>query len=90
MYRRVTVDELKKNVDEVIERVTEGDYITIYRDGKPIASISRAWIPRVEGPAVPHPLQDIDFGAPPAGLTVDAAESLIDERDRDRTGEKYR
>ena len=68
-------------------RIDEGEPVTILREGKPLATFT----PTIRGyGGVPYPFRDFDFGPRPKNLTSDPAQLIIEERERERSGKKWR
>lgn len=85
MSKEVTVEELREHLEEIIAEVEAGEDVTIVRDGVRILNMQ----PTVVNRGVPYPFRDFDFGPRPAGLKMDPAELIIEERERERSGKKY-
>lgn len=87
MNKTVTVEELRERPDALIEAIEEGEPVTIMREGKPLATFT----PTARGyRGVPYPFRDFDFGPRPKNLTSDPAQLIIEERERERSGKKWR
>lgn len=86
MSRQVTVEELKERLEELLVEVEKGESVVVVQDGRNIAQLSRT----ASTGGVRYPFRDFDFGARPRNLKIDPAEVIIDERDRERSGAKYR
>ena len=86
MSKQVTVKELRENLDELLAEVEAGETLTVVKDGQPIAEF--AGTSGTGG--VRHPFRDFDFGSRPKNLKTDAAEIIIAERERERSGLKYK
>jgi prevent-host-death family protein len=83
MSRKVTVEELREKLEEIIAEVKGGESITIVEQGRSIANVA----PVTSYRGVRYPFRNFDFGSRPARLTTDVTE-LIRE-DRDSESEKY-
>lgn len=83
MSKEVTVDELRAQLDAILDAVEKGESVSIRRHGKNIAAIQPA-VAR----GTPYPFRDFDFGTRPARLQTDVV-SLIRE-DRDADAQKHR
>lgn len=86
MSKQVTVEELKARLDELLAEVENGETVTVIKDGRSVAQFAKT---RSTG-GVAYPFRDFDFGSRPKNLKTDPAEIIIAERDRERSGEKYR
>lgn len=80
MSREVTVEELREKLEEIIAEVEGGERVTIVRE-RTAAN---------EAPRKHFAFGDFDFGERPKNLRVDPAALIIEERERERSGEKYR
>jgi len=87
MSREVTVEELREKLDEIIADVQQGETLTVVADGKAIVTMQPTVAPRR---GVPYPFRDFDWGPRPENLKTDPAALIIEERERERSGEKYR
>jgi len=90
MSKVVTVEELEEHLRERLEDVRNGESLSIVEGSTTIATIEPT---RKRKVTVIHPapglrLQDFKPGKPLEGST--AVEWLIAERDRERSGKKYR
>jgi antitoxin (DNA-binding transcriptional repressor) of toxin-antitoxin stability system len=83
MSRQVTVEELREKLDELLAAVEAGESVAIVRDGKQVMSIQPSVV------KARYPFRGFDFGPRPENLKTDAAELLIEERERERSGKKY-
>lgn len=83
MSRKVTVDELREKLEEIIAEVKAGESVTIVEEGRSIASVA----PVSSHAGVPYPFRNFDFGSRPTGLTSDVTELI--RQDRDSESEKY-
>ncbi|HEV7764768.1 MAG TPA: type II toxin-antitoxin system prevent-host-death family antitoxin [Thermoanaerobaculia bacterium] len=86
MSREVTVEELKEKLDELLAEVENGESVTIVKDGHSIAQFAST----AGTGGVPYPFRNFDFGSRPKNLKTDAAEIIIAERERERSGLKYK
>jgi antitoxin (DNA-binding transcriptional repressor) of toxin-antitoxin stability system len=86
MSKQVTVEELATNLREHLAEVRQGETLLIIEDGKQIASVTPTIVQR----GVPYPFRDFDFGSRPKNLTIDGAEVIIAERERERSGLKHK
>lgn len=90
MSKEVTVEELAANLREHLAEVQQGETLTIVADGKAIATMQ----PYGEVSIIRHNpafrLGDFNFGPRPKNLKTDPAALIIEERERERSGEKYR
>jgi antitoxin (DNA-binding transcriptional repressor) of toxin-antitoxin stability system len=75
--KSVTVEELGEHLQEYFAEVRKGTRIEVVADDGIVATI----IP---------PLRFFDPGPRPKNLTTDPAEMIIAERERERSGEKYK
>jgi hypothetical protein len=86
MSKEVTVEELREKLDELLAAVESGESVTITKDGQSIAEFTKT-----DGTGgVPYPFRDFDFGSRPKNLKIDGAEVIIAERERERSGLKYK
>jgi prevent-host-death family protein len=87
MSKELTVEELRKNADELIAAIEQGESVTITREGKPFATLT----PASRGyQGVPYPFRNFDFGPRPKNLRTDPAQLIIEERERERSEKKWR
>jgi hypothetical protein len=86
MSKQVTVEELREKLDEVIAEVEAGERVTIVKDGQAIAQFARTG----GTGGVEYPFRNFDFGSRPKNLETDSAEIIIAERERERSGLKYK
>lgn len=86
MSREVTVEELKEKLDELLAEVEKGESVTIVKDGHSIAQFAST----AGTGGVPYPFRNFDFGSRPKNLKTDPAEIIIAERERERSGLKYK
>ena len=87
MSKRVTVEELRDHLADL----RHGESLTLLEDGREIADIQprRNTLNVIRhDPALR--LQDFKPGPRPKRLDFDAVQWLIDERERERSGKKYR
>jgi antitoxin (DNA-binding transcriptional repressor) of toxin-antitoxin stability system len=84
VVRQVALEDLRENVDEYVEAAASGTTIHVTKQGLTVATIAP---PTPGGDDYIRPrqrLQDYTPGPRPKLLTVDPAQILIDERERDR------
>lgn len=86
MSKQVTVEELREKLEEVLAEVEAGENVTILKDGQPVAQFARTG----GTGGVKYPFRDFDFGSRPKNLKIDGAEVIIAERERERSGLKYK
>jgi hypothetical protein len=86
MSKEVTVEELREKLDELLAAVESGESVTITKDGQSIAEFTKTG----GTGGVPYPFRDFDFGSRPKNLKIDGAEVIIAERERERSGLKYK
>jgi prevent-host-death family protein len=86
MSKKVTVEELRERLEELLAEVENGESVTITRDGQNIAQVG----PTTGTGGVSYPFRDFDFGSRPKKLKIDGAEIIIAERERERSGLKYK
>jgi antitoxin (DNA-binding transcriptional repressor) of toxin-antitoxin stability system len=84
--KTVTVEELAAHLREHLAEVREGTTIQVVDDGNAAVNIS----PTIIYPKSTTRLADIDPGPRPPNLKSDPAEIIIEERERRRSGEKYK
>jgi prevent-host-death family protein len=85
--KEVTVEELRKNLDEILTEAKAGESITIVRDGQPIASL-RPTVTIVQR-GVRYPFRDLKISPLSKPFPFDPIDGLIEERERERSGKKY-
>jgi hypothetical protein len=83
MSKEVTVEELREHLEEIIAEVEAGESVTIVRER------TQAKRPGVAQEGKPFPFRGFDPGPRPKNLKSDPAELIIEERERERSGEKY-
>ena len=86
MVRQVALEDLRENVDEYVNEAASGTTIHVTKQGLTVATITP---PVQDGDDYILPrqrLQDYTPGPRPELLTVDPAQILIDERERERNG----
>src|SRR4051812_16391994 len=91
MTKSVTVAELTEHIEDHLAEVREGTTIEIVDDGEKIATINPA--PKKRNFVIPPPgRRPCDFIPSPLSkpLLTDPAEMIIEERDRERSGAKYK
>jgi len=86
MSKQVTVEELREKLDEVLAEVEAGQSVTIVKDGQAVAQFARTG----GTSGVEYPFRNFDFGSRPKNLKTDGAEIIIAERERERSGLKYK
>jgi antitoxin (DNA-binding transcriptional repressor) of toxin-antitoxin stability system len=86
--KSVTIEELRERLDEVIEEVENGETLSITRNGKTVFLMKPGLT--ITPPRLPGRPQDVKLGPPPKSLRTDAAQMIIDERDRERSEKKWR
>jgi len=85
MSKQVTVEELREKLDELLAEVESGETVTIVKNGHPIAQ----FVGTAGTGGVRYPFRNFDFGSRPKNLKSDPAALIIEERERERSGEKY-
>jgi antitoxin (DNA-binding transcriptional repressor) of toxin-antitoxin stability system len=89
--KSVTVAELAEHLEEHLAEVRKGTTIEVVNDGKKIATITPAPKPlRIVDPGPGKRVGDWDPGPRPKNLKTDPAEMIIEERERERSGQKYK
>ena len=91
MTKSVTVAELTEHIEDHLAEVREGTTIEVVDDGQKIATIQPA--PKKKKFVIPPPGQrfgDMVFTPLSKPLDKDPAEMIIEERERERSGEKYK
>lgn len=86
MSKTITVEELAANLKEHLAEVQQGETFTITQDGRPVATMEPAL--KIVNKGKRFPFRDFDPGPRPKGLKSDPVELLIEDRRRDRTGNK--
>jgi prevent-host-death family protein len=76
MSREVTVDELRDQLDDILDAVERGESVSIRRNGRNIAALQPA--PGRLG--VRYPFRDFDFGSRPKGLKTDVVDLIREDR----------
>jgi hypothetical protein len=89
MSRELTVEELREKPDALIDAIENGETVTIVRDGKEIGTAAPPGL-RIVHKGVPYPFRDIHITPLSKPLTFDPVEELIKDRERDRSGVKWR
>jgi len=88
MSKTITVEELAANLKEHLAEVRDGETLTITDEGRTIAFMEP---PRhLEQRGVRYPFRNFDPGPRPEGLKSDPVELLIEDRQRDRSGIKFK
>lgn len=87
MIKKVTVEELRENLEQFLSDVEGGESITIVREGRSIGTIGPTIVPRDSVTVIRHDpalrLQDFDAGA--ELRDTGSVEWLIGDRDRERS-----
>ena len=83
--KEVTVEELRANLDQLVEEAKGGESITIVRDGQAIAAL-RPTVTIVQR-GVRYPFRDIKISPLSKPLTLDPVAALREDRDRDPLGD---
>ncbi len=89
MARQVALEDLRENLEEYVDAAASGTTIHVTRQGLTVATITP---PAKERALLIEPskrLHDFTPGPRPKNLTVDPAQIIIDERERERNGSKY-
>ena len=86
MIKTVIVEEFRANFDAVIADVEAGIDVTIVQNGRPIGTLA----PTVVQRGIRYPLRDLQISPLEKPLGVDPVEVLIEERERERSGEKWK
>lgn len=87
MSKELTVEELREQPQELIDAIDNGETVTITRDGGTLATVEPS--PRAGYRGMPYPFRDLYISPLSKPLGVDAAEAIIEERERERSGKKY-
>jgi antitoxin (DNA-binding transcriptional repressor) of toxin-antitoxin stability system len=88
--KQVTVAELQENLAKHLDEVRRGETITVFADDEAVATIAPTTDLRVIRGDHSKRLSDIDLGPPlKHPLDFDAAQLVIEERDRERLGKKW-
>jgi antitoxin (DNA-binding transcriptional repressor) of toxin-antitoxin stability system len=88
MVRQVALEDLQEHLEEYVDAAANGTTIHVTKQGLTVANITP---PTQERAALIEPtkrLHDFTPGPRPKNLTVDPAQILIDERERERNGSK--
>jgi antitoxin (DNA-binding transcriptional repressor) of toxin-antitoxin stability system len=91
MTKSVTVAELAEHLEDHLAEVQDGTTIEVVREGAKIATITPA--PKKRKFVIPPPGEracDIVFTPLSKPLDQDPAEMIIEERERERSGAKYK
>jgi antitoxin (DNA-binding transcriptional repressor) of toxin-antitoxin stability system len=80
MSRKVTVEELREKLEEILAEVKGGESITLIEDGRSIASVTPADIRSVNTPFREF-VRTFDAGPRPKNLTADVVELIREDRD---------
>lgn len=86
--KSVTIEELKKRLDDVIAEVETGESLSITRGGKTILLMTPGL--RIIPARDPGRIQDVKISPRPKSLRTDPAQMIIDERDEERSDKKWR
>ena len=89
--KTLTIEELEEHLQETLAEVREGTIIEVVDDGKKVATIKP--VPKPFDLTDPGPgRRPFDFAPTPLSkpLDKDPAEVIIEERERERSGLKYR
>jgi antitoxin (DNA-binding transcriptional repressor) of toxin-antitoxin stability system len=84
--KTVTVEELAADVDKWIGEVKNRHTLVITQGGYEIATITPANFDR----GVPYPFRNLRITPLSKPLTVDPVQLLIEDRERDRSGIKFK
>lgn len=90
MSKELTVEELREKPDELIAALDEGERVTIVRDGQEIGVFSPSSGLRIVQKGTPYPFRDMQITPLSQPLDFDPVEELIKERERERSGVKWR
>lgn len=85
MIRKVTVEELREHLDDVLSDVEAGTSITILREGRPVGTLGPTIVQR----GMRFPFRGLEPGTGSRELADEAVRLLIEEREYERTGKKY-
>lgn len=87
----ITVEQLAYHLRDYMAEVQEGATIHVFQDGNAIATIQPAPKPfKLEEPPAGKRPFDIEFTPLSKPLDEDPAEVVIAERERERSGAKYK
>lgn len=84
MSKQMTVEELREKPQELIAALDKGEAVTITRDGAELGTIEPAVRTGYRG--VPYPFRDLQISPLSKPLGIDAAQAIIEERERERSG----
>jgi antitoxin (DNA-binding transcriptional repressor) of toxin-antitoxin stability system len=93
MTKSVTVAELTEHIEDHLAEVREGTTIEVVDEGAKIATITPAPTKEKKKFVIPPPGQrfgDMVFTPLSKPLDKDPAEMIIEERERERSGAKYK
>ena len=90
MARQVALEDLRANVDEYVGEAAGGTTIEVTRQGLTVAIMTPPTQERAELIEPSKRLHDFTPGPRPKNLTVDPAQIIIEERERERNGSKYK
>ena len=85
--KEVTVEELRANLDQLVEEANAGESIAIVRNGQQVATL-RPSVTIVQR-GVRYPFRDLEISPLSKPLPFDPIDGLIEERERERSGKKY-
>lgn len=89
--KSLTVDELAEHLQEYLAQVEEGTTIEVVDDGRKIATITPPRKPlKIVDPGPGKRAGDMVFTPLSKPLDKDPAEIIIEERERERSGAKYK
>jgi antitoxin (DNA-binding transcriptional repressor) of toxin-antitoxin stability system len=86
MIRELTVEELREKPDELIDALEQGESVTITREGKHLGTASPFIVQR----GTPYPFRNLQITPLSKPLDFDPVAELIEERERERSDEKWR
>ena len=85
MIRKVTVEELREHLDDILADVEAGTSITILRGGRPVGTLGPTIVQR----GMRFPFRGLEPGTGSKELADEAVRLLIEEREYERSGKKY-
>ena len=89
--KSVTVEELAEHLEERLAEVREGTTIEVVDDGRKIATITPPPKPmKLVDPGPGKRASDVVITPLSKPLDIDPAEVIIEERERERSGAKYK
>ena len=86
--KTVSVEELGEHLQEYFAEVRKGTRLEVVEDGGLVATILPPL--NVDDPGPGKRFGDFEPGPRPKNLRTDPAEMIIAERERERSGEKYK